>query len=76
MAVLGILSTKLPALEPYEEVRRKVDAAAKFVAMERLCLSPQCGFSSSTLRARFSVEEQQRKLVHLVELAQKIWGSA
>ena len=76
VAVLGILSTKLPALEPYDEVRRKVDAAAKFVDLERLCLSPQCGFSSSNLSSRFSVDEQQRKLVHLVELATKIWGSA
>ena len=76
VAVLGILSTKMPALEPYDEVRRKVDAAAKFVDLERLCLSPQCGFSSSNLSSRFSVDEQQRKLVHLVELATKIWGSA
>lgn len=76
VAVLGILSTKLPALEPEDEVRRKVDAAAKFVDMDRLCLSPQCGFSSSNLSARFSVEEQQKKLMHLVSLATKIWGSA
>ena len=76
VAVLGILSTKLPALEPYDEVRRKIDAATKFVDLDRLCLSPQCGFSSSNLSARFSVEEQQRKLLHLVELAAKIWGSA
>ena len=76
VAVLGILSTKLPDLEPYDEVRRKVDAAARFVDLDRLCLSPQCGFSSSNLSARFTVDQQQAKLVHLVELAHKIWGSA
>lgn len=76
VAVLGILSTKLSALEPYEDVRRKIDEAARFADLERLCLSPQCGFSSSAQPGRFSVGEQQRKLVHLVELAQKIWGSA
>ena len=76
VAVLGILSTKLPALEPYEEVRRKVDAAAKFVDLERLCLSPQCGFSSSSMNIRFSLGEQEGKLAHLVELAHRIWSSA
>ena len=76
VAVLGILGTKLAALESYEDVRRKVDAAAKFADLEQLCLSPQCGFSSSAQRGRFSVGEQQRKLAHLVELARKIWGSA
>ena len=76
VAVLGILSTKLAALESYEDVRRKVDAAAKFADLDRLCLSPQCGFSSSAQPGRFGVGEQKRKLAHLVEIAHKIWGSA
>jgi methionine synthase II (cobalamin-independent) len=87
VAALGMISTKLPALEPLDDVRRKVDEAAQFVPMERLALCPQCGFSSApgvTLEAggsggaprlpRTSADEQERKLAHVVELASRIWS--
>jgi len=75
VAVLGILSTKIMALEPEGEVRRKIDQASRFVDLDRLCLSPQCGFSSSALTARSAEEEHERKLRHLVNIAEKHWGT-
>ncbi|MGH7089811.1 MAG: hypothetical protein ACREFQ_13010, partial [Stellaceae bacterium] len=74
VAVLGIISTKLAALEPKDEVKRRVDEAARYVGLERLCLSPQCGFASSFLVDRFTESDEERKLAHLVEIASEIWG--
>jgi methionine synthase II (cobalamin-independent) len=74
VAVLGLMSTKLPELEPADMLRRRVDAAAKFVDLERLCISPQCGFASSYQNTRFTLEQQERKLAHLVAVAGEIWG--
>ena len=71
-AVLGMISTKLPALELVDELRRRVDQAARFVDLERLCLSPQCGFASSYEQTRFSEADEVRKLEHLVTASQKI----
>jgi 5-methyltetrahydropteroyltriglutamate--homocysteine methyltransferase len=76
VAVLGILSTKVMALEPEDDVRRRIDAAARYVDLERLCLSPQCGFSSSALTARSTDAEQEKKLAHMVAIAEKVWGTA
>ena len=74
MVVLGLMSTKQKALEPIEELRRRIDEAARFVDMERLCLSPQCGFASSAEVDRFTVEDEERKLGHLVRAAAEIWS--
>jgi 5-methyltetrahydropteroyltriglutamate--homocysteine methyltransferase len=68
------MSTKLPELEPLDVLRRRVDAAAKVIDLERLCISPQCGFASSYQNTRFTLEQQERKLAHLVEVASRIWG--
>lgn len=76
VAVLGILSTKSMALENEDDVRRKVDQAARYVDLDRLGLSPQCGFSSSALTARSTEEQQVKKLTHLVNIARKVWGTA
>ena len=75
-AVLGIISTKLSSLEPVDELRRRVDQATRFVDLERLCLSPQCGFASSYEQTRFSEADEVRKLEHLVRASQKLWGDA
>jgi 5-methyltetrahydropteroyltriglutamate--homocysteine methyltransferase len=72
--VLGILSTKLPELESPDDVKRKVDAAARYIDLGQLCLSPQCGFASSFQTDRFTLDDQERKLAHLVHLARDIWG--
>ena len=76
MAVLGMVSTKLARLESEDELRRRVDDAAKYADLERLALSPQCGFASSYAGNRFTTEDEERKLALLVSVARKIWGSA
>ncbi|HEY3916482.1 MAG TPA: 5-methyltetrahydropteroyltriglutamate--homocysteine S-methyltransferase [Stellaceae bacterium] len=71
--VLGLISTKQKALEPVEELKRRVGEAAHYVDMDRLCLSPQCGFASSAEVDRFTAEDEERKLAHLVRAAAEIW---
>jgi 5-methyltetrahydropteroyltriglutamate--homocysteine methyltransferase len=72
--VLGMISTKLKELEPIDELERRVDEASKFVDADRLCLSPQCGFASGFYVTRFSFDDQERKLAHLVKAADRIWN--
>jgi 5-methyltetrahydropteroyltriglutamate--homocysteine methyltransferase len=71
--VLGMISTKLKELEPVDELQRRVDEAARHIDKDRLCLSPQCGFASSFATDRFTFDDQKRKLIHLVEAADRIW---
>lgn len=73
VVVLGLMSTKQKALEPIEELKRRVADAARFVDMNRLCLSPQCGFASSADVDRFTADDEERKLAHLVRAANEIW---
>ncbi len=73
VVILGLISTKQKALEPIEELKRRVADAARFVDMDRLCLSPQCGFASSSEVDRFTVDDEERKLAHLVSAASQIW---
>src|SRR5256714_6953369 len=72
--VLGLVSSKTGELEPPAAVKRRIDEAAKIVPLEQLCLSPQCGFSSTHHGNRLSEDEQWRKLERIVELAQEVWG--
>jgi 5-methyltetrahydropteroyltriglutamate--homocysteine methyltransferase len=72
--VLGILSSKRSELEMKDHVRRRVEEAAKYVPLDQLALSPQCGFSSTELGNVLSVEQQNAKLALVVELAREIWG--
>jgi len=72
--VLGLVSTKKTRLESGEDLRRRITEASRFVALERLGLSPQCGFASSIIGNKTSPEIQQRKLGFVVETAQAIWG--
>ena len=74
VVVLGLVSTKVPELEPLDELRRRVDAAAKHVPLERLAISPQCGFASDVVGNLLTEEEQKRKLERVVEAARKIWS--
>jgi 5-methyltetrahydropteroyltriglutamate--homocysteine methyltransferase len=76
IAVLGIVTSKAPQLEPKDEVKRRVDEATKYAALDQLCLSPQCGFSSTHHGNNLTIDEQKRKLAHIVELADEIWGTA
>jgi 5-methyltetrahydropteroyltriglutamate--homocysteine methyltransferase len=74
--VLGLVSTKVPALESKDELKRRIDAAAKYVPLENLCLSPQCGFASTFLGNPISEDVQRRKLALVVETAAEVWGTA
>ena len=72
--VLGLLTTKTGALESKDALKKKIDAAAKHVPLENLCLSPQCGFASTHHGNALSEDEQWRKLERVVELAREVWG--
>ncbi len=74
MAILGIVSTKLRDLEPADDIKRRVDAASKFINVGQLGICPQCGFASAFNIDRFAVSDEERKLAHLVRVAEQIWG--
>jgi 5-methyltetrahydropteroyltriglutamate--homocysteine methyltransferase len=76
IVVLGLITSKRPELESKDTLRRRIDEAAKYVPIERLCISPQCGFASTQEGNRLSQEEQRAKLSLLVEVATEVWGSA
>src|SRR5687768_15409954 len=73
IVVLGLVSTKVPELESMDELERRVAAAAEYVPLERLAVSPQCGFGSDVAGNLVSEDDQRRKLERVVELANKIW---
>jgi 5-methyltetrahydropteroyltriglutamate--homocysteine methyltransferase len=74
--VLGLVSTKVPALEDADMLKRRIDEAAKFIPLDQLALSPQCGFSSVARVGRFAPELVERKLALIVRVARDIWGDA
>jgi len=71
--VLGLVTTKVGELESKDQIKKRIDAAAKFVPLENLCLSPQCGFSSTHHGNALSFDEQWRKLERVVEVAREVW---
>ncbi|HXP31962.1 MAG TPA: 5-methyltetrahydropteroyltriglutamate--homocysteine S-methyltransferase [Stellaceae bacterium] len=73
--VLGLVSTKEPELEAKDKLKRRIEAATKYVPLDQLCLSPQCGFASSHHGNKITPEIQRRKLQLIVETATEIWGS-
>jgi methionine synthase II (cobalamin-independent) len=72
--VLGLVTTKSGQLESRDALKRRIDAAAKFVDVEQLCLSPQCGFASTEEGNLLAEEDQWAKLRMIVELAEEVWG--
>jgi 5-methyltetrahydropteroyltriglutamate--homocysteine methyltransferase len=72
--VLGLVSTKIPALEDPDMLKRKIDAAGRFVPMERLSISPQCGFASHEKGTTLGFAEQEAKLKLVVQTAREVWG--
>jgi 5-methyltetrahydropteroyltriglutamate--homocysteine methyltransferase len=72
--VLGLVTTKRGALESKDELKRRIEEAARFAPLEQLCLSPQCGFSSTVEGNLLSEDEQWAKLRLIVEVAQEVWG--
>jgi 5-methyltetrahydropteroyltriglutamate--homocysteine methyltransferase len=73
--VLGLVTTKKPRLETVDELRRRIDEAAKLVPLARLALSPQCGFASTMEGNRLTPEDQRAKLARVAETARLVWGS-
>ena len=71
--VLGLVSSKVPALENKNDLKRKIEQAAKHVALENLCLSPQCGFSSTHHGNKLTYDDQWRKLELVVQVSREVW---
>ena len=76
VAVLGLLTTKKSQLESKDELKRRIEEATKYVSLERLALSPQCGFASTLSGNALSADDQWRKLALVVETAREVWGTA
>jgi len=74
VVVLGLVTTKRPQLEDKDVLRRRIEEAARYVPMEQLCLSPQCGFSSTLEGNALTADEQRAKLELVVETAAEVWG--
>ena len=72
--VLGLVTSKSGALESKDDIKRRVDKAAKFVDLDQLCLSPQCGFASTEEGNILADDEQWAKLRLIVEIADEVWG--
>jgi 5-methyltetrahydropteroyltriglutamate--homocysteine methyltransferase len=76
LVVLGLVTSKKPELESKDELKRRIEQAARFIDINQLCLSPQCGFSSTKEGNSLTVDEQRAKLALVVETADEVWGTA
>jgi 5-methyltetrahydropteroyltriglutamate--homocysteine methyltransferase len=74
IAVLGLVSTKVGSLESADQIRQRIDEAAKHLPLANLALSPQCGFASTLIGNDLDPDQQRRKLALVVEVARKVWG--
>jgi 5-methyltetrahydropteroyltriglutamate--homocysteine methyltransferase len=74
MVVLGLVTSKTGVLESKDELKRRIDQAARYVPLEQLALSPQCGFASTEEGNTLTEEEQWAKLRLCVEVAHEVWG--
>jgi 5-methyltetrahydropteroyltriglutamate--homocysteine methyltransferase len=74
VVVLGLVTTKLGDLEKKDDIKRRIDEAAKFAPLEQLALSPQCGFSSTVHGNNIAVEAQRAKLKLVIDTAREVWG--
>ncbi len=74
LVVLGLVTTKRGELESKDELKQRIEQASKYVALEQLCLSPQCGFSSTVEGNSVTFDEQVAKLALIVETAAEVWG--
>ncbi len=72
--VLGLITTKSAALERQDELLRRIDEASRYVPTEALAVSPQCGFSTRSVGAPLTDDDQWRKMDLLVDTARKAWG--
>jgi 5-methyltetrahydropteroyltriglutamate--homocysteine methyltransferase len=74
IVVLGLVSTKVPELESVDDLKRRVEAASKYISLDQLAVSPQCGFASDVVGNLVSEDDQRRKLERVVETARQVWG--
>jgi methionine synthase II (cobalamin-independent) len=72
--VLGLVSSKVPQLEAKDQLKRRIEQASKFVPLENLCISPQCGFSSTHHGNNLTEEEERAKLRLCIDTAREVWG--
>jgi 5-methyltetrahydropteroyltriglutamate--homocysteine methyltransferase len=72
--VLGLISSKFPELESKDSLKRRIDEASRFIDLDHLSISPQCGFASTAPGNRISAEDQRAKLRLAVEVANEVWG--
>ena len=75
VVVLGLLTTKMAALETVADIARRIEEAARYVPLENLCLSPQCGFASTVHGNQISEADQWAKLERILEVTRQVWGS-
>ncbi len=73
--VLGVVTSKTGALETVDYLQRRIEEAAKFVDLDQLCLSPQCGFASTEEGNSLTEDQQWAKLARIIEVAERVWGS-
>jgi len=74
VVVLGLVSTKVPEIEKIDDLKKRIDEASRYVPLERLAISPQCGFASDVVGNLISEDDQKRKLEVCMETARQIWG--
>ena len=74
MVVLGLVTTKTTRRETPAELKQRIEEASALVPLERLALSPQCGFATSVIGNRITVDDQKRKLRVICETAREVWG--
>jgi methionine synthase II (cobalamin-independent) len=72
--VLGLVTTKRPGLESVDDLARRIDAASRFIPLERLAISSQCGFATSVLGNALTIDDERAKLGVIAEAARKVWG--
>jgi 5-methyltetrahydropteroyltriglutamate--homocysteine methyltransferase len=76
IVVLGLVSTKLEKLESKDDIKHRIDEATRFMPLEQMCLSPQCGFSSTVHGNAIAIDAQRAKLALVIETANEVWGAA
>ncbi len=74
IVVLGLVTTKFGELEKKDDLKRRIAEAAEYAPLDQLCLSPQCGFSSTVHGNKIAIDDQRRKLELVVETAREVWG--
>jgi len=74
IVVLGLVSTKVPEIEKVDDLKRRIESACKYIPLEQLAISPQCGFASDVVGNLISEDDQKRKLEVVVETARQVWG--